>query len=150
MDAESAPGVTSRLDAERRRLLAELRRCCPGVLPGAPLPPGEFAPQLPVRGADLSALVTTATREAAAGRPLVVADQLPGIVVWEDGAEALLLDLDTIRVRLDEGMVVVRVDVRCDQVRGAAPVEVRTRVEVRSAAAGVLDHASLRYPDRMR
>lgn len=140
MDRENAsPPTEPRLDAECKRLLDELRRRCPHLLPADPRPAGDVAPIIPAADRDLGALVTAAAREAATGRLPADSTRLPGRVLWEDGPDALLLDLDTITVEIGEGTVVVRVDVICDQLDGRAlPIGVTFVVGTPDRPTGLL------------
>jgi len=128
MDGEDTSDRTDpprrRLDAECRRLLDDLRKRCPHLLPAEPLPAGATAPELPASGQRLGTLVSVAAREAAATRQADPAS-LPEAVVWEDGSDALLVDLSTVTVRVGDGTVLVSTAVTCDQLRGR-----RERVDV--------------------
>ena len=135
--AQSHP-ARPRLDEECRRLLAQLRERCPHLFPADPLTPGGLAPARPVTDKQLSALVTAAAREAAAGRA-ADSTSLPASVLWEDGSDALLVDLETVAVELGEGTVLVRVGVSCDQIaEPVMPVEVTFAVGSPERPTGLL------------
>jgi hypothetical protein len=96
---------------------------------------------------DAAALAVLAARQAAAeaaeGRVPADPEQLPSAVVWQAGADALMVELAGIRLRTGEGMVTVAIPVRCDQIpRGRGMVEVDLAVGTRERPAGLLAAAS--------
>jgi len=106
------------LEAECRRLLELLRKNCPDLLPPGPLEPGTPAEPLPVTTKRGTVLVRAAVKRAAAAslgrRPT---DPPVDAVVWTDGADSLLVLLDSVRLTTAEGVVTMSVDVACDQLR---------------------------------
>lgn len=105
------------LEAECRRHLEFVRRNCPGLLPEGPVKPGTALEMVPVDPERAQQLVRLAAAAAGGRRP---ADRPPDAVVWTDGADSLLVLLDTVRVTTGEGVVTVGVDVACDQVAPGA------------------------------
>jgi hypothetical protein len=119
--ASSSGAAASDLEAECRRHLDFVRRNCPGMLPDGPTEPGTPIDPIPVDAERATALVRAAIRQAVSGqagqRPT---DPAPDAVVWIDGADSLLVLLDSVTVRTADGWVTVGVDVACDQVRSPA------------------------------
>jgi hypothetical protein len=96
-----------------------LRQRCPGLLPPEPLKPGAVTAPIEVKTQDAAGLIAVAARQAvleAAGAP-VPSDpkQLPQSVLWQDGADALLVVVGAIKVTFAPGAVTVALPVRCDQ-----------------------------------
>ena len=118
------------LQAECRRHLEFLRKNCPGLLPPGPVKPGTPVEPLPVTAEQATGLVRAAVKDAAAGavgrRPT---DPPLDAVVWRDGADSLLVLLDSVRLSTAEGVVTVGVDVACDQLL-AGSGEPRAHVEI--------------------
>jgi len=107
------------LSAECQKLLATLRERCPGALPPEPLKAGTVTPPIEVKTQEAADLIAVAARQAvleASGAP-VPSDpkQLPQTVLWQDGADALLVEVGAIKVNLAAGSVTVAIPVRCDQ-----------------------------------
>jgi hypothetical protein len=96
-----------------------VRKRCPGLLPPAPLGAGTPLEPLPILPKEAGVLIAIAARQAvltAAGARLPEdPNQLPTVVLWQDGPAALLVEVSAITVRLDEGLVSVGIPVRCDQ-----------------------------------
>lgn len=107
------------LDDTCQRLLILVRQRCPGLLPADPLPPGIVAAPVPVDPKQTAGLLTIAARQAAlaATGARLPADpaQLPASVLWQDGADALLVELAGIDVQVGDGLVTVSIPVQCDQ-----------------------------------
>ena len=97
---------TKQMDDRCRQLLAELRKNCPGLLPPDPLPPGKLGAALPIDPKSAKALMQAALRPARGEN-----------VLWREGDNALLVEVSKVDIRFDEGLAVVFVPVRCDQVR---------------------------------
>ena len=89
------------------------------MLPEDPLPPGQYGKPIPVAPEAWRSLLQVACRQgvalAARGRLPGSDDELPGVVVWEEGAAALAVSLTEIQTVVEEGAVTVVVPVRCDQ-----------------------------------
>ena len=131
------------LDARCAALIRALRELCPGVLPEAPLPPGEPGRPVPVRPEQFGQLAAVAVRQAAAlamlGRLPVRDEDLPGAVIWEDGGAALAVGLAQLQVAVTEGNVTVTVPVYCDQLpRREGRVHVTFAVGAPGRPAGLL------------
>jgi hypothetical protein len=123
-------GRTRDLDAECRDHLAFVRKNCPGLLPEGPVEPGTPVDPIPVGIQAATGLVAAAARAAAATAAGHRRTDPPlAAVVWADGADSLLVLLDTVGVSTADGIVTVAVDVACDQTR-AVTGEDRSRVEV--------------------
>jgi hypothetical protein len=118
------------LSQECQKLLATLRERCPGVLPAEPLKAGAVTKPIEVKTQEAAGLIAVAARQAvleAAGAP-VPSDpkQLPQSVLWQDGADALIVEVGTVKVTFAPGAVTVALPVRCDQLpktRGVIEVD---------------------------
>jgi hypothetical protein len=135
--------IGSALDERCAALIKELRARCPGVLPEDPLPPGRPGKPIPVAAEAWRALLQVACRQgvalAANGRLPASDDELPGVVVWEDGASALAVLLTEIRTTVEDGAVTVALPVHCDQLKkGPALVRITFVVGSPQRPAGVL------------
>jgi hypothetical protein len=112
-------GAGPPLDERCAALIRELRKLCPGVLPEAPLPPGQPGQPVPVPPDQYGRLAAVAARQAAAlatlGRLPVSDEDLPGVVVWQDGGWALAVGLAELELAATEGGITVAVPVWCDQ-----------------------------------
>ena len=143
-DTELASSV---LGENCRALLEVLRKHCPDVLPGTDLDPGTVAKPVPLPPKQAGALLVDALRQSAAttatGRLPLPGAPLPDSVLWQDGADALLVDLVHSQVQLGDGQVTVVIPVRCDQlVRGVGQVRVLFAVGSPRRPAGMLAAAS--------
>jgi hypothetical protein len=136
------------LEAECRKFLEFLRKNCPDLLPPDPVKPGTPVEPLRVTAKWGTGLVRAAVKDAAAGalgrRPT---DPPLDAVVWTDGADSLLVLLDSVRLSTAEGIVTVSVDVACDQLRAArrkpqARVEIDLVVGTDERPAGLLAAAT--------
>lgn len=120
----------SELEVACRRHLEFIRKNCPGLLPEGQVRPGTPIGALPVAEKRATELVRAAVKDAVksqtGARPL---DSAPEVVVWTDGADSLLVFLETIRVSTGEGLVTVGVDVAADQLREETQ-ESRARVDI--------------------
>jgi hypothetical protein len=135
------------LERECRKLIALVRERCPGLLPSDPVPAGEVAAPLQVRSREVGALVTVAARQSvldAIGAPIPSdPNALPSSVLWQEGPDALMIDVGRIDVRVDAGLVTVAIPVACDQLpRGRAVVEVDFVVGTPERPAGLLAAAT--------
>jgi hypothetical protein len=111
-------------DAECQKLLAQLRKQCPELIPAQPLPPGTIGAPLPVSSADLPALARAAIRAASGLPPAPASGAAPvGGVTWVDGDRELYVAVEQVDVKLAAGAVAVTIPVRCDQT-GATEVDV--------------------------
>lgn len=91
-----------------KRLLAELRKNCPGLIPPDPLGAGQVGPEIPVDPRAAASLVQAALRPTR-GEALLL----------RDGDNELLVEVAKIELRFGDGIVIVAIPVRCDQVRRA-------------------------------
>jgi hypothetical protein len=110
----------SAVDDNCRALLEVLRKRCPGLLPADDVEPGGVVQPVPVPGKTFSALLVTSLRQAVAtaatGRLPRSDSELPATVLWQEGADALLVDVARCRIALGDGEVIVTIPVRCDQI----------------------------------
>lgn len=119
------PGANDQ-DPRCRKLLEELRRLCPELVPGPPLPPGEIG-QPASLGADvLQELVGVALGAAEEPR-----------VVWQAAGSELLVHLDASRAVTREGLVLVNLVVETEQT-GRADVVVPFAVGSTERPAGMV------------
>lgn len=144
------------LDDVCTRLLADLRKRCPGLVPDDPLPAGTPGSVVPVAAGEAGQLITTAiaqaVSESAAGR--VPAQPPPAsVVLWRDGIDSLLVQVSGISVKLQPGAVMVIIPVACDQLAsddgspgGAGTVVVEIHVGMPGRPTGLLAAAPAR-PD---
>jgi hypothetical protein len=99
-------------------LLKELQARCPGLVPSDPLPPSGVGAVVPVTPEALGPLVVAAagqaTPNAQTGRAA------PGAVLWQEGVDALLLQISAITTAVGDGWVTVTIPVICDQIQGPA------------------------------
>ncbi|GIK95842.1 MAG: hypothetical protein BroJett029_00510 [Alphaproteobacteria bacterium] len=91
-----------------KRLLAELRKNCPGLIPPDPLGPGQVGPEIPVDLENTKSLIRAALKPSRGE-----------LLLLRDADNELLVDAARIDVRLGDGLIVVAIPVRCDQVRRA-------------------------------
>jgi hypothetical protein len=91
-----------------RKLLAELRKRCPDLIPPAPLKPGTVGPRIPVDVRTAAELVRASVRP-----------ERGEAILWEEGENALLVHTGKIDLDFRDGQVIVAIPVRCDQVRSA-------------------------------
>lgn len=100
--------------ARCRRLLAELQRTCPDVLPPAPLPvvkPGEVAAPATVEPRSLQRLVRSA-----------ITPDNGATFVWTDADDEVVVHAGKTRVATSDGIVAVAMTLECVETDG--PVEV--------------------------
>lgn len=130
------PGA-SPVDENCRALLEVVRKRCPGLLPAEDLPPGGVGQPVPLPARAASALIPTAIQQAvvtaATGRTPLPDAELPATVLWEEGPDALLVDVGATAVDLADGMIAVTVPVRCDQLPGPRRQAVTIRFAVGTA-----------------
>lgn len=89
-----------------KRLLAELRKNCPGLIPPDPLGAGQVGPEIPIDPKSAVALVQAALKPARGET-----------ILLREGDNELLVDVANIDLRFGDGIVIVEIPVRCDQVR---------------------------------
>jgi len=93
---------------ECKRLLAELRKHCPGLIPPDPLPPGKVGPEIPIDPGNARMLLRAALRPPRGE-----------LVLLREGENELLVDVGGIDLHFADGLLIVAIPVRCDQVRRA-------------------------------
>jgi hypothetical protein len=91
-----------------KRLLAELRKTCPGLIPPDPLGAGQVGPELPIDPKTAVALLQAALKPARGDT-----------ILLREGDNELLVEVAKIDLRFGDGVVIVAIPVRCDQVRRA-------------------------------
>lgn len=96
-------------DLEKRcsELLAKLEKHCPGLLPAGPVPAGEIAEPIEVGNDDLQRLLLTAVGVADKRRR--------NQVVWELAGSELLVHLQSMRVQVMRGLVLVGLTVETNE-----------------------------------
>jgi len=99
-----------RTDPECRRLLADLRKRCPDLLPADPLRPGDVGPELELNLDELAQLVPAAAEDVAGASSQIV---------WTLDGNELLVHLAKVTVRTSPGLILVTIPVHCDEVREA-------------------------------
>lgn len=107
--ARALAPATDHLSDECRKLLAVLKKRCPGVLRPEPVLPGQPGPEITLDPKQTIALFAAAARSAAGA----------DVVLWDDGENRLLVHAAAVRAALDDGVIVVRIPVQCDQVKKA-------------------------------
>ena len=117
--ASTKPPDRPPLDDTCIKLIELVRRRCPGLLPAEPLDPGAVAAPVPLQPKEAAGLMTIAARQAvltaSGARVPSDASQLPAAVLWQDGPDALLVEVAGIDVQIADGLVSVAIPVRCDQ-----------------------------------
>lgn len=122
-------GARSRLDAACREHLAFIRKNCPGLLPDRPLDPGGTIEPIPVDPKQATTLVRTAVAHAAGGARPGAPGREADAVVWTQGADSLLVLLDSVTVTTADGLVTIGLDVACDEAASASG-DLRSHVDV--------------------
>lgn len=118
------------LAKECQKLLETLRERCPGLIPPEPLKPGAVTAPIEVTPREAAPLIALAVRQAvleSVGAP-VPSDpaKLPTAVLWQEGADALLVEVGSIKVSFAAGLITVTIPVRCDHLpdtRGVVDVD---------------------------
>jgi hypothetical protein len=118
------PGASDRKRCQK--LLKELRRLCPELVPGPPLPPGALAEPASLDPAALQQLV-----------PLAVGAAEEPQVVWQAAGSEVLVHLGATRVVTREGIVLVELELETEQT-GRADVVVPFAVGSAERPAGML------------
>jgi hypothetical protein len=124
------------------------------VLPDEPLPAGSIGKPVPVQAREYAQLVALAARQAAAtaalGRVPAPDEQLPRVVVWEEGGASLAVGVAGLAVDVGEGLIRVSFPVFCDQLEGRrAAVRVTFAVGAPGRPTGLLA-ATPREPEGPR
>lgn len=102
-----------------RALLQVIRKRCPDLFPKQDLDPGGVGEPIPLPARQATELLATGLRQAVAtaatGRVPPPDTDLPEAVLWQEGADELLVLVGRCQVELGEGEVAVTIPVRCDQ-----------------------------------
>ncbi len=124
--AANARGRTTPLSAECKRLLAQVQRQCPGLLPPDPLPAGTVGPAITLKSGELQPLVSAA------------ADPLQrGTVVWTQGDNELLVHTAKVSIQITRGFALVNIPVQCEET-GTVRIDVNFAVGDDQAPAGMI------------
>jgi hypothetical protein len=107
------------ISAECKRLLAIVRKQCPGLLPAAPLPAGTVAPAIDINADQAIRLFPAAAANAAGVDPFSTA-RAPASVKWQEGDRELLIDPSKVTARFANGVIAVTIPVSTDQTGDAA------------------------------
>lgn len=124
--ASGAPiaGAPAALDDVCQRLLDDLRKRCPGLVPADPLPPGTAGSVVPVQPDQVGVLLRTAVAHVIAlsttGRPPAQDQPPPPAVLWRDNIDSLLVHIGRISVKLSDGVIMMIIPVGCDQLPDGA------------------------------
>jgi hypothetical protein len=118
-----APGIGKPpqppLYKECQKLLETVRERCPGLLPPEPLKAGAAIAPIPVQPQEAASLITLAVRqgvlEATGARVPADPKQLPTSVLWQEGPDALLVEVAGIKVKFAAGVISVAIPVRSDE-----------------------------------
>lgn len=89
-------------------LLDQLRLRCPGLLPPDPLKPGTVGPEIPIAAGVALRLLRTAAHPTGGDA-----------LLWVEGDNALLIETAGIDLKLTDGLLMVFIPVRCDEVERA-------------------------------
>lgn len=103
----------TRLSAECQRLLEQVRKRCPGLLPADPVVAGTVLPTVPLKAAEARRLFGPAASVAAGVDPFR-ADRTT-VVKWREGDRELLITPAKVSVRFATGAIAVSIPVSCDQ-----------------------------------
>ena len=112
-------GVNTLIAAECERLLAFVRKECPGLLPAAPLPAGTVAPAIDINADQAVRLFPAAAAIAAGIDPLSTAPA-PALVKWQEGDRELVIYPSKVSARFANGVIAVMIAVSTDQTGDAA------------------------------
>jgi hypothetical protein len=102
------------ISAECARLLEQIRKVCPDVLPAAPLPSGTVAPAININADQAIKLFPAAASNAAGIDPFSPAASSPG-VKWQEGDRELLIFPAKVTARFATGVIAVSIPVSTDQ-----------------------------------
>jgi hypothetical protein len=119
--------ANDKLSDECRKLLDALEKRCPGIVRPEPVPPGQPGPEITLDTKQVVALFAAAARSSAG------ADR----ILWDDGENRLLVHASDVRTEIDDGVIVVRIPVQCDQVK-KAEVQVAFAVGSAKQPAGMI------------
>jgi hypothetical protein len=101
--------ATGRQPSEQcKRLLAQLHKNCPGLIPPDPLRAGEVGPEIPVDTKTARSLIRAALRP-----------ERSTTLLLQDRDNELLVETGKIDLSFGDGFVTVSIPVRCDQIRTA-------------------------------
>lgn len=135
------PTIVDRpLDRGCREAVAYLREHCPKLLPDR-LEPGAQTDLVPIGVKRISTLVQlAAAQQGATGLGAGTGEDTARAALWRDGADSLLVLLDTVKVVTGDGVVTVSVDVACDELgkRGRDTVAVDLVVGTPDRPTGML------------
>lgn len=117
------------LDRQCRKLLRELERRCPGLLPTGPLPDGEVADTIVVDQKDVERLFSAAlgVDDRRRRKP----------IIWEQAGSELLVDLHRTRVAVLDGLILIGIPVETVET-GRAEVTVAFAVGTPDRLAGMV------------
>jgi hypothetical protein len=117
------------LDRHCRKLLRELEKRCPGLLPTGPLPDGEVADTIVVDQKDVEQLFSTALGVDNRRRKKPV--------IWEQAGSELLVHLHRVRVAVLDGLILIGIPVETVET-GRAEVTVAFAVGTPDRLAGMV------------
>lgn len=109
--------LTPPISRQCKRLLEEVRRRCPGLLPPDPVGPGTVVGTVHLNPDEAARLFPSAAAVAAGLDPL--ATEPRGPVLWREGDRELLVDTAKVVARFGSGVIAVSIPVSCDQSRPA-------------------------------
>jgi len=124
------------ITAECAKLLAQIKRICPGVLPPAPLAAGMVAPAINVT-ADQALKLFPAAASTAAGIDPFSSAAPPSAVKWKEGDRELLIFPSKVTASFAAGVIAVSIPVSSDQ-SGDATVHVSLVVGDPNQPAGLI------------
>lgn len=104
--ARHAPPTSKAVSDQCKRLLAQLRKDCPDLIPPDPLGAGQVGPEIPVDPKRAVALVQAALKPARSQA-----------ILLREGDNELLVEAGKIDLRFADGLVIVAIPVRCDQTK---------------------------------
>ena len=107
------------ISAECERLLAFVRKKCPGLLPTAPLPAGTVAPPINIK-ADQAVRLFPAAAAIAAGIDPFSTEPALALVKWQEGDRELVIYPSKVSARFANGVIAVTIAVSTDQTGDAA------------------------------
>jgi hypothetical protein len=129
-------GADTPITAECSRLLEQIRKRCPGVLPAAPLPAGTVAAAININADQAIRLFPAAASNAAGIDPFSTAAPPPA-VKWVEGDRELLIYPAKVTARFAKGVIAVSIPVSSDQT-GDAVVYVSFVVGLPEEPAGLI------------
>jgi len=123
---EAKAASDDRTTAECKKLLAQIRRRCPTMLPSEALSPGQLGERIELTPKDVVGILRTALSPTR-GKS----------VLWVDGDNELLVETAKVDVQFTDGMVVYTIPVRCSEV-GRATVVVPFAIGSSKREAGMV------------